>query len=47
MRCDVARFGREAAEAMLAWLEDGERPPETRLAPVALIARHSSIGLPG
>jgi LacI family transcriptional regulator len=46
VRCDVARFGREAAGAMLAWLEDGERPPETRLAPVELIARHSSIGLP-
>jgi LacI family transcriptional regulator len=44
VRCDVARFGREAAEAMLAWLEDGERPPETRLAPVELIQRQSSIG---
>jgi LacI family transcriptional regulator len=46
VRCDVARFGRESAEAMLAWLEEGCRPPETRLAPVALIARHSSTGLP-
>ena len=44
VRCDVARFGRESAEAMLAWLEDGERPPETRLAPVELIPRQSSIG---
>jgi LacI family transcriptional regulator len=44
VRCDVARFGRESAEAMLAWLEDGERPPETRLAPVELIQRQSSIG---
>lgn len=44
VRCDVARFGRESAEAMLAWLEDGERPPETRLAPVELILRQSSIG---
>ena len=44
VRCDVARFGREFAEAMLAWLEDGERPPETRLAPVELIPRQSSIG---
>jgi LacI family transcriptional regulator len=44
VRCDVARFGRESAEAMLAWLEDGARPPETRLAPVELIARQSSVG---
>ena len=45
VRCDIARFGRESAEAMLAWLEDGARPPETRLAPVELIPRQSSIGL--
>ena len=45
VRCDIARFGREAAEAMLAWIEGGERPPETRRAPVELIARHSSVGL--
>lgn len=44
VRCDVARFGRESAEAMLSWLEDGVRPPETRLAPVELIVRGSSIG---
>ncbi|PZQ48353.1 MAG: LacI family transcriptional regulator [Rhodovulum sulfidophilum] len=47
VRCDVARFGRESAEAMLAWLEEDRRPPETRLAPVELIARHSSLGTPG
>lgn len=47
VRCDTARFGRESAEAMLDWLEAGERPPETHLAPVELIARHSSIGFPG
>ena len=46
VRCDVARFGREAAEAMLAWLEDDVRPPERRLAPVELIVRASSAGLP-
>ena len=39
VRCDVARFGRESAEAMLAWLEAGDRPPATRLAPVELIVR--------
>ena len=44
VRCDVARFGRRSAAAMLAWLEAGERPPATHLAPVELIARHSSIG---
>jgi LacI family transcriptional regulator len=46
VRCDIARFGRESAEAMLAWIEDGERPPETRLAPVELIVRMSSSGAP-
>ena len=45
VRCDVARFGRESAEAMLAWLEDDEQPQETRLAPVELIVRASSGGL--
>lgn len=44
VRCDVARFGREAAEAMLAWLEDGVQPPATRLAPVELVVRASSGG---
>ena len=47
VRCDVARFGRESAAAMLAWLEGGERPPETRLAPVELIVRASSSGVAG
>jgi LacI family transcriptional regulator len=47
VRCDVARFGRESAEAMLAWLEEGERPPATRLAPVELIVRTSSGGASG
>ena len=27
VRCDVARFGRESAEAMLAWIEDGSARP--------------------
>jgi LacI family transcriptional regulator len=47
VRCDIARFGRESAEAMLAWLEEGARPPATRLAPVELIVRASSSGRPG
>jgi LacI family transcriptional regulator, galactose operon repressor len=46
VRCDVARFGRESAGAMLAWLEEGVRPPATRRAPVELIVRTSSIGVP-
>ena len=45
VRCDVARFGRDLAAAMLAWIESGERPPETRRAPVELIVRASSSGL--
>jgi LacI family transcriptional regulator len=44
VRCDVARFARRSAEAMLAWLEAGEQPPRTWHAPVELVPRHSSIG---
>lgn len=44
VRCDVARFGRNSAEAMLAWLVAGEKPAATHLAPVELIARRSSLG---
>ena len=44
VRCDVARFGRDAAEAMLGWIEEGAQPPATRLAPVELIVRASSGG---
>jgi LacI family transcriptional regulator len=44
VRCDVARFGRDSAEAMLAWIEDGTPPPATRLAQVALVVRGSSGG---
>jgi LacI family transcriptional regulator len=46
VRCDIARFGRESAEAMLAWIENGARPPATRHAPVELIVRMSSGGAP-
>jgi LacI family transcriptional regulator len=46
VRCDVARFGRDSAEGMLAWIEEGIQPPETRLAPVKLIVRMSSGGAP-
>lgn len=44
VRCDVARFGRYSAEAMLAWLETGTHPAPVHLAPVELIARNSSLG---
>ncbi|PKP62629.1 MAG: LacI family transcriptional regulator, partial [Alphaproteobacteria bacterium HGW-Alphaproteobacteria-8] len=44
IRCDIARFGRESAASMLAWIETGDRPPEERLAPVELIVRMSSSG---
>jgi LacI family transcriptional regulator len=45
VRCDVARFGRRAAETMLAWIEDGETPPPIHRTPVELIARQSSLGI--
>ena len=47
VRCDVARFGRESAEAMLAWIEAGKRPPATREAAVELTVRASSSGASG
>ena len=46
VRCDVARFGERSAEAMLRWIEAGERPPDTYRAPVTLVARRSSLGPP-
>lgn len=45
VRCDVARFGRDAAQAMLAWLGEGRAPPAERLAGVELIVRASSAGV--
>jgi len=47
VRCDIASFGRNAAEAMLAWIEHGTRPPATHHAPVELVVRMSSCGVPG
>jgi LacI family transcriptional regulator len=46
VRCDIARFGERAAETMLAWIEEGVRPPEVHRAPVALAARASTLGVP-
>ncbi|WP_428643464.1 LacI family DNA-binding transcriptional regulator [Roseibium sp.] len=42
VRCDSGLFGRNAAEAMLAWITDGTRPPDTKHYDVELIVRQSS-----
>ncbi|MCE0505049.1 LacI family DNA-binding transcriptional regulator [Roseivivax sp. GX 12232] len=44
VRCNTTRFGRDAARTLLAWIDDGERPPDTRRLPVELVARRSSLG---
>jgi LacI family transcriptional regulator len=45
VRCDVAGFAEETAEAMLAWLETGLRPPAQRRVPVTLAPRRSTLGV--
>jgi LacI family transcriptional regulator len=44
VRCDIAGFGRQMADTMLAWLEDDQRPPPKTVTPVTLIPRSSSLG---
>lgn len=44
VRCDIARFGETAATDMLAWIDDGQRPPDMRRASVELVVRQSSAG---
>ncbi|MES0883845.1 LacI family DNA-binding transcriptional regulator [Roseibium sp. SCP14] len=44
IRCDTALFGKNAAEAMLAWIVEGKRPPDEKRYDVALIERQSSLG---
>lgn len=44
VRCDIARFGETAAEAMLHWIEDGVAPPPMHRVPVSLVARQSTLG---
>jgi LacI family transcriptional regulator len=44
VRCDIAGFGRGAAETLLAWLEEDRRPPAETRAPVSLVTRASSLG---
>ncbi|SNR60059.1 LacI family DNA-binding transcriptional regulator [Puniceibacterium sediminis] len=43
--CDIAQFGRDAAAALLDWVETGQRPPALRRAPVSLAARETSLGI--
>lgn len=45
VRCDIARFGRDTAATLLAWLKQGIAPPTMHRAPVKLIARASSMGI--
>lgn len=40
--CDIAGFGEAVATTLLAWLNDGTRPPPTRLSPVEIRIRASS-----
>lgn len=42
--CDIARFGDDMAARLLSWLDRGTAPPMETRAPVALIARASSLG---
>jgi LacI family transcriptional regulator len=46
VRCGITRFGEEVAEAMLAWIVDGTRPPDIHRSGVELVARQSSLGRP-
>ncbi|MBO6895507.1 MAG: LacI family DNA-binding transcriptional regulator [Roseibium sp.] len=43
VRCDSALFGQNAAEAMLAWIVEGKRPPDSMRYNVELIKRQSSL----
>ncbi len=42
VHCDVAGFGRSAAEMILTWLDDGTAPPDETRRDVRLVARASS-----
>lgn len=46
VRCTIDRFGRDVAATLLDWLETGQRPPAETRAPVELVERASSLGLP-
>lgn len=42
VRCNIGQFGRATAEAIIAWLEHGHRPPPETLTAVELVVRASS-----
>lgn len=44
VRCDTAGFAERAAETMLRWIDEGQRPSDMQRSPVQLIARQSSLG---
>ncbi len=44
VRCDIAGFGRQMAETILAWLETGTPPAPVTTTPVTLVPRASSLG---
>lgn len=46
VRCNIGAFARSTASALLGWIEDGTRPPAETRAPVELVIRASSGGLP-
>lgn len=45
VRCDVTRFGENAAKALLNWLKKGVKPETVKRYPVELIVRQSSLRL--
>ena len=45
IHCDVTRFGRKSAEAIVNWLATGEKPTTSEREPVTLVARQSSLGV--
>ena len=47
VRCNIAGFGRAAAETLLGWLEKDRPPVAESRAPVELVARASSLGIKG
>jgi LacI family transcriptional regulator len=44
VRCDIAGFGRQMAETVLAWLENNQPPAPETITSVTLIPRASSLG---
>lgn len=42
--CDISGFARQTARTVLAWMQDGRRPPAQHRAAVHLVQRQSSLG---